>query len=104
LIGERALKTRRESTDSSTSPFSPNSFLSLFLHLEIHSKTVLLASGGKDIVKKSMARKGRYLLNIAAALRPTAAGKMVRRSFLMASERRTSNALSSISFQRSPTL
>ena len=42
---------------------------------------MLLASGGKDIVKKSMARKGRYLLNIAAALRPTAAGKMVRSFF-----------------------
>jgi hypothetical protein len=48
---------------------------------------VLLASGGKDIIKKSSARKGRYLLNIAAALRPTAAGKMVGREdiFLMAS-------------------
>ena len=51
---------------------------------------MLLASGGKDIVKKSMARKGRYLLNIAAALRPTAAGKMVRSFFffLMASKKR----------------
>ena len=52
---------------------------------------MLLASGGKDIVKKSMARKGRYLLNIAAALRPTAAGKMVMSFFfffLMASKKR----------------
>ena len=85
---ERALKTSR----GTLSLVNVVVFCSPLLLLEPNSKTVLLASGGKDIIKKSMARKGRYLLNIAAALRPTAAGKMVRSFFccvLMASKGRS---------------
>jgi len=35
-------------------------------------------AGGKDIVKKSSSRKGRYLLAFNFQLAPAAAGKLVR--------------------------
>lgn len=44
---------------------------------------VMQRAGGKDIVKKSSSRKGRYLLAFNFQLAPAAAGKLVRALHLL---------------------
>ncbi|KAL0055087.1 hypothetical protein WJX82_006875 [Trebouxia sp. C0006] len=43
---------------------------------ELPTPKLLLKADGKDLIKKSSQRKGRYLLNICAQIAPAAAGKL----------------------------
>ncbi len=48
------------------------------VYARVHYPAVMQRAGGKDIVKKSSSRKGRYLLAFNFQLAPAAAGKLVR--------------------------